>query len=463
MSNSRCKYYKQKRQVSYNNGQTWEDVKPYEYQQGDLYETDSLDCGYVPLAYRWVKTDDTTCVEASSQEYRWVNIDLSVGYYCEGTTKYYKQKKQVSYDGRKTWEDVVPYEYQRGGIAETQSTDCGYYPYVYRWVNLDASVDYYCEGTTKMYKQQRQYSTDSGQTWHNVEPAEYREGDVAEIDSLDCGYIPPVTEYRWVKTNNTMCEETTDKKLYVTYSNGTTREVECNSSTYLSTGETIPSGYEITAMTSVFIGDCVHEIGYNTFWGCTSITSLTIPETVTSIGDSAFRKCTSLTSLRIPDSARYISDYAFSECSGLTSVILPSSLTSFSRFNFWRCTSLTSITIPNTVTSIDWAAFEGCGLTHLTIPNSVTSLSNQAFSGCSSLTTVEIGSGITSIGNSAFSDCRSLTSVTVNATTPPSISNMSGPFTRTNNCPIYVPAASVGAYKAAFGWSVYSGRIFPIT
>jgi hypothetical protein len=32
-------------------------------------------------------------------------------------------------------------------------------------------------------------------------------------------------------------------------------------------------------------------------------------------------------------------------------------------------------------------------------------------------------------------------------------------FYNTNNCPIYVPSASVNAYKSASGWSTYASRI----
>jgi len=41
MPEIKCKYYKQKKQVSYDNGVNWEDVIPYEYQKGPLYERDS--------------------------------------------------------------------------------------------------------------------------------------------------------------------------------------------------------------------------------------------------------------------------------------------------------------------------------------------------------------------------------------------------------------------------------------
>ena len=173
------KYYKQKEQVSYDEGQTWQDVIPYEYQRGSVYETQSTDCGYVP----------------PTPQYRWVNMDISTDWVCYGTTKYYKQKKQVSYDEGQTWQDVIPYEYQTGSIYETQSTDCGYVPPIYRWVNMDISTDYICDETTyvKYYKQKKQISFDGGQTWTDVTPAEYQRGDVYETESFDCGFIPYLT------------------------------------------------------------------------------------------------------------------------------------------------------------------------------------------------------------------------------------------------------------------------------
>ena len=107
------KYYKQKKQVSYDNGQTWQDVSPAEYQRGAVYETESTDCGYVPPTPTVV--------------YRWVNMDISTDYICVNTTKYYKQKKQVSYDEGQTWQDVTPAEYQRGDVYEEDSPDCKNY------------------------------------------------------------------------------------------------------------------------------------------------------------------------------------------------------------------------------------------------------------------------------------------------------------------------------------------------
>ena len=119
-------------------------------------------------------------------------------------------------------------------------------------------------------------------------------------------------------------------------------------------------------------------------------------------------------------------------------------------------TDIVSVEIGDCVTTIGEKAFSGyTSLTSVTISDSVTSISGSAFNGCSGLTSVTIGSGVTSIGSYAFRNCSGLTSLTIYATTPPTL----GTFTlaKTNDCPIYVPAASVSAYQSA--WSDYASRI----
>ena len=207
------------------------------------------------------------------------------------------------------------------------------------------------------------------------------------------------------------------------------------------------------------------------------VTTINIPSGTTSIGSSAFRDCTSLTSITIPDSVTYIDNYAFYGCTGLTSITIPSDVTSIGNFTFMNCKGLTSVTIPDSVTSIGNSVFSGCtGLTSAVIGNSVTIFGTSIFYNCKSLTSVTIncnvpnqflksntaitnvtiGSDVTSIGDYAFQLCTSLASVTVLATTPPTLGttvfddNASGRK-------IYVPAASVEAYKAA--WSTYAADI----
>ena len=60
---------------------------------------------------------------------------------------------------------------------------------------------------------------------------------------------------------------------------------------------------------------------------------------------------------------------------------------------------------------------------------------------------------LTSIGNECFNYSSNLRSIT----TPPTLG--SDAFNNTNKCPIYVPAESLDAYKAATNWKNYASRI----
>ena len=128
--------------MSYDSGVTW--ISLDEYQKGDLYETDSPDCG------------------GGITQYKWVNV--SGEYTCVGTTKYQKTKKQQSTDGGQTWVDVNPPEYSTGGVIEYNSSDCGGSSgYENQYLTLVA------RGSGAFRKTHHsgtfQYSKDNGSTW----------------------------------------------------------------------------------------------------------------------------------------------------------------------------------------------------------------------------------------------------------------------------------------------------------
>ena len=106
-------------------------------------------------------------------------------------------------------------------------------------------------------------------------------------------------------------------------------------------------------------------------------------------------------------------------------------------------------------------------LTSYTIPDGTERIRYGAFHNYTALTSVTIPASVTIIGERAFWNCSSLTSITCLSTTPPTIVGMDSayedlyPFKNTNNCPIYVPAASVDTYKAA--WTKYASRIVGIS
>ena len=194
------------------------------------------------------------------------------------------------------------------------------------------------------------------------------------------------------------------------------------------------------------------------FYNCISLTSVTIPNSVTSIGNGAFAQCRSLSNVIIPSSVTNIGNSAFAACDILTSVTIPNSVTSIGNEAFSHCTSLTNITIPNSVTSIGNQAFYRCGnLSTITIGSGVKSIGANIFYECTSLTSITIPSSVTWIASQAFYHCENLSTITVEATTPPRLDMRA--FDYTNDCPIYVPAASVNTYKSTYGWSTYASRI----
>lgn len=131
-------------------------------------------------------------------------------------------------------------------------------------------------------------------------------------------------------------------------------------------------------------------------------------------------------------------------------------------FSFGYSPAIENVIISNNVTSIGKYAFGYCsGLISVTIGSGVTSIGQYAFRYCNNLITVMIGDSVTSIGRQAFYGNPNLTSITLKAITPPTLVYQSLDYT--NDCPIYVPSASVETYKAASGWSTYASRIQAIS
>lgn len=370
------KYHMYQRQRKLTTSSTWEDVVPttlsynaYGTETPDLVESASTDCGYYPVV---------------DPKYRWYQAPAT-DYICSGTSKYYKEYYQVSYDNEATWGNVTPEQTRIGSLIEADSSDCGGGVIYYRWVNIPLNQDYYCSGTTKYYKQKKQQSTDNV-NWTDVYPAEYQMGQSAQTQSTDCGYIPPssgANEYLTLTALNTGRFGFYGNNYYVRTNGGQWVSRTAGQTVYISAGDKISFKANLTP-TSSGIGYFSANTQFNVegnpmsmlygdnfsgqtslsgkyrafnglFSGCTTLISaenMALPATTLeeSCYQAMFKGCTSLTTApQLPATSLTINCYngMFMNCSSLTTTpILPAATlaTGCYYFMFYGCSSLANVT-----------------------------------------------------------------------------------------------------------------------
>lgn len=265
-----CKYYKQQKQVSYNQGQTWSSLN--EFRMGALYESDSEDCGSVlPIIYRWVESGAT---------------------YCKNDYITQKYKQQESSDNGATWTDVIP-------ITTKEEVVGGLCVEKYRWVATEIEG---CDGC----------DLGNGIKSLIVGPR--------KINYQNCSYI--------VSSFDGICQsyptDTTVSSIdllvgrsdyYSSHSGG--------SSVCLAEGVTHVDMHNKRAISSVVLPSTLTGASFSL---CTSLTELILPDGVTTIfgssSDSMFYHCESLRTLVIGTGCTYIGDYAFNYCGNLKNLII---------------------------------------------------------------------------------------------------------------------------------------------
>ena len=185
----------------------------------------------------------------------------------------------------------------------------------------------------------------------------------------------------------------------------------------------------------------VTAIGVKAFLG-SGLTGVTIPSSVTAIGDGAFAD-SGLTGVTIPAGVTSIGDAAFATLP-ITQINVESGNTSYCSedgvlFNKEKTMLMqypagkleTSYVVPGTVTGIWTGAFYGCQhLNKVTLPGSLTSIGTWAFSG-----PIEEMIVLAAVPPTAEEDAFDEVSLDI---------------------PVYVPAASLEAYKAAAVWKEFT-------
>ena len=137
-------------------------------------------------------------------------------------------------------------------------------------------------------------------------------------------------------------------------------------------------------------------------------------------------------------------------------------VTSIKINGFLGNSDIQSVTIPGSITKIARGAFEGCSkLNSVILSNGIRIIDESAFNRCGSLNTITLPSSITSTRIGAFANCTGLTSVICEAVSPPLTGSNLFMNVNCSRIPLYVPAESVDAYKAAEKWKEFN-PILPI-
>lgn len=128
--------------------------------------------------------------------------------------------------------------------------------------------------------------------------------------------------------------------------------------------------------------------------------------------------------------------------------------------NFNNCTSLQIVGLDN-IKRLGGSLFYGTQLRQINAPSAEV-VGGSMCSSVSTLEEISFGANLTSIADYAIRINANLKRVVVRAATPPTLG--SGNFTNSPNLiAIYVPDASLEAYKTATNWNQYADRIHPLS
>lgn len=200
-------------------------------------------------------------------------------------------------------------------------------------------------------------------------------------------------------------------------------------------------------------------IFYNTRSDVDCLTKLYVGNNVTEIN---CREAVNLEYVSISNSVTTLMERCFNNCDSLRSLNIPSSVTDFEIYATYYVLSIEKFVLSDTEPTMDYGNSNFYNVSYFTLPEAFNTIVSRFFYNWVSLRSVFIGD-VTSIGSYAFYNCSALNEIILTATTPPTLGDNSNVFSGKNNLfKIYVPDASVSAYKAATNWSSFSDYIYSI-
>ena len=282
-------------------------------------------------------------------------------------------------------------------------------------------------------------------------------GQMGEMKSLEELYVGRASNAWWWQSKGYI------KKLTLTGSVTEVKDGEFN------------GGGELETVT---LGNQIVRIGENAFQNCSKFSAISISEGVCEIGYYAFYGCRRLPCITLPSTLKLIGGGAFIDCKALEEITIPASVDSIGGYVFSRCDALKRLTFEDGPNLLKW---EGCGdvaaleeifvgreyhkssenfafnigssLKKITFNDRVKRLyySDLWFNGA--LETIILGKGFTQIDDGVFTGTGAVKEIYCYAAVPPVLASLGN--INPNTCTLYVPAASIDAYKEADNWKKF--------
>ena len=265
------------------------------------------------------------------------------------------------------------------------------------------------------------------------------------------------------------------------------------------------------AAKTLILSNSLEKISWGAFENCKSVVEMTIPASVVTVEERAFIGMDGLTKVTIADGTTTIDisysksyggenmfyrqpiteayvgrnftspsglfdgnstllkvtfaggcteipDKSMRNCPELTTLVTGENVTRIGKRALENCKKLAHFSSRPTLKTIDDKAFYGCeSFNSINFSNDpVEDIGEDAFAYCKNMTKAVLPATLKNIGSGGFYKCTALTNVTCLATVPPTCAKDNVFYSLdTKNCTLYVPEASINAYKAAFVWKEF--------
>lgn len=208
---------------------------------------------------------------------------------------------------------------------------------------------------------------------------------------------------------------------------------------------------------------------------CASLLSIIIPNNKTSIGAFFCKECTGLKQIVLPPSVTSIADQGFDICYSNNILVSNNSVklldlryvTTLGTFAFRGCAGAEKVYLNDNLTVLPQGIFQGLlFLESLTLPANLTQIGSNSLGDIYSIKTLSFPSTFTTIDANALNSFQSsispkdLETIYFYSTTPPSFGTNGLGTVISKRIKIYVPTASLTAYKTATGWSTLANWIY---